>query len=155
MTQTCQLVNTPAACRNKEFCLLKSASDLTMAANSTLMFSGFNPNSRNSSKVLRPPGGGSSDIFGVKDDQEQERVDSPVQQEKDSETEAPNNASNEIKLEETDIVKEEDKASSASTETPPATSSVQETSATPSPCPPVAGVRGRVPPGGHSSGSFW
>merc|ERR1712142_593099 len=115
----------------------------------------FNPNSRNSSKVLRPPGGGSSDIFGVKDDQEQERVDSPVQQEKDSETEAPNNASNEIKLEETDIVKEEDKASSASKETPPATSSVQETSATPSPCPPVAGVRGRVPPGGHSSGSFW
>merc|ERR1712042_294799 len=143
-----QLVNTPAACWNKELCLSNSMGyhDLTMAANSTLMFPGFNPNSRNSSKVLRPPGGGSSDIFGVKDDQEQEKV---------SETEAPNNASNEIKLEETDIVKEEDKASSASTETPPATSSVQETSATPSPCPPVAGVRGRVPPGGHSSGSFW
>merc|ERR1712042_340033 len=91
-----QLVNTPAACWNKELCLSNSISyhDLTMAANSTLMFSGFNPNSRNSSKVLRPPGGGSSGIFGVKDDQEQERVDSPVQQEKDSETEAPNNPRN-------------------------------------------------------------
>ena len=29
-------------------------------ANSTLMFSGINPEGRNSSKVLRPPGGGSS-----------------------------------------------------------------------------------------------
>ena len=29
-------------------------------ANSTLMFSGINPDGRNSSKVLRPPGGGSS-----------------------------------------------------------------------------------------------
>jgi len=35
-----------------------------MSANSTVMFSGFNPNSRNSSKVLAPPGGGSSGIFG-------------------------------------------------------------------------------------------
>lgn len=29
-------------------------------ANSTLMFSGIDPEGRNSSKVLRPPGGGSS-----------------------------------------------------------------------------------------------
>ena len=29
-------------------------------ANSTVMFSGINPEGRNSSKVLRPPGGGSS-----------------------------------------------------------------------------------------------
>merc|ERR1719508_405766 len=42
-----------------------------MAANSTQMFSGFNPNSRNSSKVLAPPGGGSSIMF-----------DAPVQEEK-------------------------------------------------------------------------
>ena len=34
-------------------------SDTTMA-NSTVMFSGINPEGRNSSKVLRPPGGGSS-----------------------------------------------------------------------------------------------
>ena len=34
-------------------------SDPTMA-NSTVMFSGINPEGRNSSKVLRPPGGGSS-----------------------------------------------------------------------------------------------
>ena len=34
-------------------------SDKTMA-NSTVMFSGINPEGRNSSKVLRPPGGGSS-----------------------------------------------------------------------------------------------
>merc|ERR1711887_186628 len=48
------------------------------------MFSGFNPNSRNSSKVLRPPGGGSSDIFGIKGDQQQEKVETPVQDEKDN-----------------------------------------------------------------------
>merc|ERR1711970_154679 len=57
---------------------------VNMAANSTLMFSGFNPNSRNSSKVLRPPGGGSSDIFGIKGDQEQEKVETLVQDEKDN-----------------------------------------------------------------------
>lgn len=32
--------------------------------NSTVMFSGYNVEGRNSSKVLQPPGGGSSDIFG-------------------------------------------------------------------------------------------
>merc|ERR1711944_146874 len=36
------------------------SSDLVKMANSTLMFSGINPEGRNSSKVLRPPGGGSS-----------------------------------------------------------------------------------------------
>jgi len=36
-------------------------------ANSTQMFTGLTGD-RNSSKVLRPPGGGSSDIFGLKDE---------------------------------------------------------------------------------------
>ena len=39
--------------------LHSDVSDKTMA-NSTVMFSGINPEGRNSSKVLRPPGGGSS-----------------------------------------------------------------------------------------------
>ena len=36
-------------------------------ATTTKTFVGFNDEARNSSKVLRPPGGGSSDIFGLKD----------------------------------------------------------------------------------------
>ena len=40
-------------------------SDIIMSANSTLMFQGLDPNARLSSKVLRPPGGGSTDIFGI------------------------------------------------------------------------------------------
>jgi hypothetical protein len=36
-------------------------------ANSTIMFQGLDPNAKLSSKVLRPPGGGSSDIFGIHD----------------------------------------------------------------------------------------
>jgi len=42
-------------------------------ANSTVMFSGLTGD-RNSSKVLRPPGGGSSDIFGLKDEAKEEKV---------------------------------------------------------------------------------
>jgi hypothetical protein len=38
-----------------------------MSANSTVMFQGLDPNARLSSKVLRPPGGGSTDIFGIHD----------------------------------------------------------------------------------------
>jgi len=34
-------------------------------SNSVQIFSGLNPEKRSSSKVLRPPGGGSSDIFGL------------------------------------------------------------------------------------------
>jgi len=36
-----------------------------MSANSVQMFNGLNPESKTSSKVLRPPGGGSTDLFGV------------------------------------------------------------------------------------------
>ena len=38
-----------------------------MSANSVKMFSGYDMDSRTSSKVLRPPGGGYTDIFGIKD----------------------------------------------------------------------------------------
>ena len=182
MTQARQLLSTPAAGKNKEYCLILSTNlSTTMAANSTLMFSGFNPNSRNSSKVLRPPGGGSSDIFGIKGDQEQEQVETPVQDEKDNliaedpksteeirnnaqdevpinaneePNEVPNNANAEKQSEETGSEERESEAKNFS----PENSSSQEppaAAANPSPCPPVAGVRGRIPPGGHSSGSFW
>merc|ERR1712013_359072 len=172
-TQARQLLSTPAAGKNKEYCLTLSTNlSTTMAANSTLMFSGFNPNSRNSSKVLRPPGGGSSDIFGIKSDQEQEqeKVETPVQDEKDnviaedqkSTEEIRNNAQDEVLInanaekqsEETGSEERESEAKNFS----PENSSSQEppaAAADPSPCPPVAGVRGRIPPGGHSSGSFW
>merc|ERR1712013_952267 len=181
-TQARQLLSTPAAGKNKEYCLTLSTNlSTTMAANSTLMFSGFNPNSRNSSKVLRPPGGGSSDIFGIKGDQEQEKVDTPVQEEKDNviaedpksteemsnnaqdevpinaneePNEVPNNANAQKESEETGSEERESEANNFS----PENSSSQEppaAAANPSPCPPVAGVRGRIPPGGHSSGSFW
>ena len=143
-----------------------------MAANSTLMFSGFNPNARNSSKVLLPPGGGSSDIFGLKVEQpEQERVP-PVQEEKDEiamdepttavEVSTTNNEHTEEDVQPSaETPEEESNKTPAVTSTTPLAESCSPpvapspSSADPSPTPPVAGVRGRVPPGGHSSGSFW
>ena len=147
-----------------------------MAANSTLMFSGFNPNSRNSSKVLRPPGGGSSDIFGLKLDQEEDRVD-PAQEDKDNlPVEDSTTTTDEVSNTNDDGEPGEDIQSSAETPSeestttptesttplpeyasPPVvpTQSPTQSSSNPSPTPPVAGVRGRIPPGGHSSGSFW
>merc|ERR1712179_438850 len=114
--------------------------------------------------VLRPPGGGSSDIFGIKGDQEQEKVETPVQDEKDnlipddpkfmSTEKIPNNANQENKSEGSDIQERETEANKLPAENS-VTRDPSATAATSSPCPPVAGVRGRIPPGGHSSGSFW
>jgi hypothetical protein len=143
-----------------------------MAANSTLMFSGFNPNSRNSSKVLRPPGGGSSDIFGLKVDQEEDVVD-PVQEVKDNLPVEDSTTTAEVSNTNDDGEPREDIQSSAETPseesgnsptlstTPlpesasPSVVPTPSSSSDPSPTPPVAGVRGRIPPGGHSSGAFW
>merc|ERR1711915_616710 len=117
-----------------------------MAANSTVMYSGLNPDSRNSSKVLRPPGGGSSDIFGLKEAPEE----SQDQEVPHQPTDADESSNNEKVAGNNDPVEE-----GSATEEPKQT----ETSETPppvkAPSPPVAGVRGRIPPGGHSSGSFW
>ena len=137
-----------------------------MAANSTVMYSGFNPDSRNSSKVLRPPGGGSSDIFGLKGDPVEEKGDS-VQEDKDrvqleetSSADKITTYSIEEKAEEADV-----QPLAESNDTEPATTLPEPSPSvtppppsgdpSPSPAPPVAGVRGRIPPGGHSSGSFW
>ena len=138
-----------------------------MAANSTVMYSGFNPNSRNSSKVLRPPGGGSSDIFGLKGGQEEEKVD-PVQEDNDnvneptaSQDNMANTTSNGEKAEEADIeppAESNDGQPETGTTLPESSPSVTPLPSSlgdPSLAPPVAGVRGRIPPGGHSSGSFW
>jgi hypothetical protein len=164
-----------------------------MAANSTLMFSGFNPNSRNSSKVLRPPGGGASDIFGLNGQQEEDKKTpmtedktEPVQEDKtepvledkaepvqepvlEDKTVPMYENENIPPIEESTPIAEDANATIETTkeniqpsiETPAevsATTPLPESSPfpeTPSLAPPVAGVRGRVPPGGHSSGSFW
>merc|ERR1711923_61654 len=140
---------------------LKDNLEHIMAANSTVMFSGINQDSRNSSKVLRPPGGGSSDIFGLGDEQETQKTP--------SQENSPRDAVNEIedtKEEDINVGKEE---SPAEEEAPQAmqesaqennshsetTTSEQNLQPTPTLSAPVAGVRGRIPPGGHSSGSFW
>ena len=146
------------------FDFLKHSKLPEMAANSTVMFSGFNPNSRNSSKVLRPPGGGASDIFGLKGEQEEEEM-TLEQEDKDNRTveksttiAEESNANNEMAeegnqppVEETPAEVSTKPPAESSTTPPPDTS----TPSGPSLPPPVARVRGRVPPGGHSSGSFW
>ena len=138
------------------------------------MFSGFNPNSRNSSKVLRPLGGGSSDIFGLKEQQEEERVEAVQEDnlnvdESSASEDKITNTSNAEKVEEVDDIQppvESDiqtetalpeSSNSMTSPSPSEDSSPAPTSSSgdPSPAPPVAGVRGRIPPGGHSSGSFW
>ena len=129
-----------------------------MAASSTLMFSGFNPNSRNSSKVLRPPGGGSSDIFGLK----VEETVYPVQKDNDNlpmedsaTKEAVSTNTNDGGKPGEDIKFSAETPLEESSNTPSESTPPPVTSPSPSPTPPVAGVRGRIPPGGHSSGAFW
>merc|ERR1719186_769165 len=171
-----------------------------MAANSTLMFSGFNPNSRNSSKVLRPPGGGSSDIFGLREEtkdcirtmEESTTLaevsngsnaiaaevieESPVEKTTPDESTKPSTESSTTPLPETGEsvqppaeVSTKHSVESSTTPPPEIVENIQPrpdvstkppvdsstTTSAPSLPPPVAGVRGRVPPGGHSSGAFW
>merc|ERR1712241_492159 len=46
----------------------KQEKNFSMAANSTVMYSGLDPSAKNSSKVLAPPGGRSSIGFGPEED---------------------------------------------------------------------------------------
>jgi len=144
-----------------------------MAANSTLMFTGFHPDSRNSSKVLRPPGGGSSDFFGLKEESKVEAGETkPVEvaEEKPVEGEAGQEKVNSAEMEKQAVVETIEPSEEAKTEAA-ASETVEEQEAAPTPpvepevravpavgvalAPPLAGVRGRIPPGGHSSGGFW
>merc|ERR1712064_35083 len=152
-------------------------------ANSTMMYQGINPEGRNSSKVLRPPGGGSS--LGPFTDYEeppkaQKKTEDPQKVETPdcpAVTEDPNTGSESAPPSDPPAATEE--AAPVTVEDTPAgsnDSAAAETlapapeaapapaaaptpsaapAAAPAPTPPVAGVRGRVPPGGHTSGPFW
>merc|ERR1712228_732969 len=80
-----------------------STSLSNMAANSTVMYSGLNPDSRNSSKVLRPPGGGSTNIFGLKEAPDE----SKDQEVPDQPTDTDESSNNEKMAENIDPVEEE------------------------------------------------
>ena len=183
-------------------------------ANSTVMFSGINPEGRNSSKVLRPPGGGSS-LGPFSADCEEvatTKAEVVVPAEKDEVTvinlgfffivyiiyvqavveptaEAPSAAAEVAEIPTPEVqpaatipppsaeapteeasapaVAVEEAAPAAATEevkeaphpapAPVVTEEAPAAPAAPSTVyrPPVAGVRGRVPPGGHTSGPFW
>merc|ERR1719234_1013530 len=117
------------------------------------MFSGINPEGRNSSKVLRPPGGGSSlGPFSCEEPEEVTRapVTAPAPVEKEQvgapQVQEPEPAA---------IVETSAAESSPPVEPEPVTNSAPEPEVAPAPAAPLAGVRGRVPPGGHSSGPFW
>merc|ERR1711915_609260 len=103
-----------------------------MAANSTVMYSGLNPDSRNSSKVLRPPGGGSSDIFGLKEAPEE----SQDQEVPDQPTDNDESSNNEKVAENNDPVEE-----GSATEEPKEAETTKMTPPVQAPSPPVAGVR--------------
>ena len=163
-------------------------------ANSTVMYSGINPEGRNSSKVLRPPGGGSS--LGPFHSDEPETVKTPaaepVVEQPQVETapapvevpaEAPAPAPVEAAPEPAPAAAEPAPApepipaaeqvveavapepvAEAAPSAPEPQDQPAESAPAPAPAapvdsshynPPVAGVRGRVPPGGHSSGPFW
>merc|ERR1712183_556175 len=153
--------------------------DKTMA-NSTVMFSGINPEGRNSSKVLRPPGGGSSlgpfsadceEVTSTKAAPAKAEVPAPT--EKVEVVEAPSEApSAAVEVTENQNIESQPPPAETPTEETPAPAPVLEEApapavaevagapaAAPAPStvyrPPVAGVRGRVPPGGHTSGPFW
>jgi len=133
-------------------------------ANSTITFTGYNPDSRNSSKVLRPPGGGSSDIFGPPQDEDDKAV------RKESKTRSDifglNDKENETKVENGD--KKDRLASSfqlgdqqpEETEMKPKRKSIDplsgqvlgEKDSPVKEVPPQPKTSGRIPPGGHSSG---
>lgn len=98
---------------------------------STNIFKGFGGNEKNSSKVLKPPGGGHTDIFGA--------PDLPVK--KDS----GRNASS--IMEGTNTTNEKP--------TTPVKAPAPEQKTLVAAAEPAAPARSRVPPGGFSSGPLW
>ncbi|KAL1502020.1 hypothetical protein ABEB36_007233 [Hypothenemus hampei] len=99
----------------------------------TNVFSGLTGD-KNSSKVLKPPGGGHSDIFGA--------PEPPVKRD------SGRNASS--ILEGTNNIIPEKQASPVKPTAPPSQQSDNENTASAS-----APTRNRVPPGGYSSGPLW
>lgn len=107
---------------------------------------------RNSSRVLKPPGGGHTNIFG----EAEVKVNSPrpkYDQQNSSNLNFCMNTTDANILVEQTKQEIEHKPAPVVTETKPAQPSNNGNSAAPSP--PQQQKGARVPPGGHSSGGFW
>lgn len=133
--------------------------------NSTVMFSGYNVEGRNSSKVLRPPGGGSSDIFGppIEENEGAARKESKTQSDifglndKENETKVENGEKKDrlaSSFQLGDQQPEDTEVKNKRKSIDPLSGQVlgeKEAPAVEETAPPKSSG-GRVPPGGHSSG---
>jgi len=135
-----------------------------MSANSVQTFSGYDTDSRTSSKVLRPPGGGNTDIFGINDTPVQASAPAAAP----AETSAPpESAPAAVEVSEPAAKVEPVEPAKASSP-PPSSDKPQDVAAGGGNqervrIDPMSGRimsapaarSGRVPPGGYSSGPLW
>ncbi|XP_063703867.1 jupiter microtubule associated homolog 2-like [Culicoides brevitarsis] len=117
-------------------------------------FCGLPDSEKNSSRVLKPPGGGHSDIFGTPDNNVPHARPKYDQQNSSNISGALGTTdANEI-CEKTAraLEAQQQKETPAETAAPAQNGGAGKPSA---PTQPAAGGRARVPPGGHSAGGFW
>lgn len=120
-------------------------------------FQGLADNERSSSRVLKPPGGGHSNIFGPADSKPTHARPKYDQQNSSNICGALGTADANDVAEATARVIEEKHGGNTTSAPGAANSSSSAAGATEQASAPAAGAptgRGRVPPGGHSSG-FW
>lgn len=135
---------------------------------STGIFQGFGDDKRKSSKVLKPPGGGSSDIFGAAPEETSPRRvknhnqsqlgsalfgDGPNNSNKNSNTDTPRNKPDGNPVTGTGYAESQNGPTAVQNGTSSSSSSIGDKSNDSSPAAKAPGVaRTRVPPGGYSSG---
>ncbi|CAD7092960.1 unnamed protein product [Hermetia illucens] len=115
---------------------------------------GLNPNSRPSSRVLKPPGGGHTSLFGDPEVKPNKPRASYNQQNSSNLNQCMNTTDPNISVQQ---LCEETAAKPEVAKETAAQSAAEKTSpnSAPSSNEPAAPARGRVPPGGFSSGGFW
>lgn len=154
--------NTPrqpfCACATARSEFEKQEKSFSMAANSTVMYSGLDPSAKNSSKVLAPPGGRSSIGFGPEEDlasrAQAEPIPEPIAEPR-PEGEEPTDQIP-VKPEEPNEEAPAEKPAAEPAKKMPEPEEYTKAMGPQGPMVETGGKGGRkVPPGGFSSGAFW
>merc|ERR1712012_298948 len=132
----------------------KQEKSFSMAANSTVMYSGLDPSAKNSSKVLAPPGGRSSIGFGPEEDLASRAQAEPIPEPR-PEGEEPTDQIP-VKPEEPNEEAPAEKPAAEPAKKMPEPEEYTKAMGPQGPMVETGGKGGRkVPPGGFSSGAFW
>merc|ERR1712110_885600 len=134
----------------------KQEKSFSMAANSTVMYSGLDPCAKSSSKVLAPPGGKSSIGFGPEEDLAPSAPAEPNPEPRpEVEEETPEQVVPQTE-EPKEVVPEQPEKPAVEEKKKSETEEYTKAMGPQGPMVEMGGKGGRkVPPGGFSSGAFW